>query len=97
LKKIRGGDDLGGLGGLRVGEGKGGKAKRRRRLWGRGRSGIGLCSFAVFPPKWNVCARRRRGVFFTDDLFLGTVEVTVWKKFEAGGGGGNWGRIKRDR
>ncbi len=62
-----------------------GKGKERRRLV------RGICSFAVFSPKWNVCARRRRGVFFTDDLFLGTVEVTVWKKFEAGGGGGGLG------
>ncbi len=78
------------VGGWRVGEGKGGKAKRRRRLWGRGRGGVGWFGEYVallFFLKWKVCARRRRGVFFTDDFFLCTVEVRFWEGVRGGGGG----------
>jgi len=74
----------------REGRGRGdGEDWKRKVEKGKERSRLvrGIGSFAVFFPKWKGCARRRGGVFFTDDLFLCTVEVTVWKKFEAGGGG----------
>lgn len=67
-----------------------GKGKERSRLV------RGMCSFAVFSPKWNVCARRRGGVFFTDDFFLGTVEATFGKESEAGGVGAGLREIGED-